>query len=213
MNAINSNGSAEADAATMALLRNELDKETLLLPGFISAPEELLAAARRDATWDTSMDVREMANFGVPWTSTHLVFPRIEMPDYLTEICRRISCELGERGFMPNNCLLNFYKDGKSTMGFHSDNVNEMTEGTGVVILSLGAVRELTFRRFDDKARRFRFPLENGSLFFMSRELQRHWQHGVMSASRNIGARMSLTFRLVPENGPRIEGSSRSGGY
>ena len=213
MNAINSDGSAAADAATLALLRNELEKETLFLPGFIAAPEELLASARRDATWDTSMDVREMANFGVPWTSTHLVFPRIEMPDYLMEICRRISSELGERGFMPNNCLLNFYKNGQSTMGFHSDNVNEMIEGTGVVILSLGAVRELTFRRLDDKARRFRFSLEHGSLFFMSRELQHKWQHGVMGASRKIGARMSLTFRQVPEDGRRVERSPHSGGY
>jgi alkylated DNA repair dioxygenase AlkB len=213
MNAINSDVSAAADAASFDPLRSDLEKETLFLPGFIPTPEELFAAVRRDARWDTSMDVREMANFGVPWTSTHLVFPRIEMPDYLMEICRRISLELGERGFMPNNCLLNFYKDGKSRMGFHSDNVNEMIEGTGVVILSLGAVRELTFRRFDDKARRFRFSLESGSLFFMTRELQRNWQHGVMSASRKIGARMSLTFRQVPENSARIEGSSNHGGY
>lgn len=208
MNAIKPDSSAASD-----LLRQELERETLLMLGFIPAPEELFAAARRDARWDTSMDVREMANFGVPWTSTHLVFPRVEMPDYLKEICRRISLELGARSFMPNNCLLNYYKDGKSTMGFHSDNVDEMVEGTGVVILSLGAVRELTFRRFDEKARRFRFALANGSLFFMSRELQYSWQHGVRSASRNIGPRMSLTFRQVPEDGPRIERPRPRGGY
>lgn len=213
MNDINSNGPATADVSYVDPLRNELEKETLFLPGFIPAPEELFASVRRDALWDTSMDAREMANFGVPWTSTHLVFPHIEMPDYLKEICRRISLELGERGFMPNNCLINFYKDGRSRMGFHSDNVNEMIEGTGVVIVSLGAVRELTFRRVDDRSRRFRFSLESGSLFFMTRELQHNWQHGVLSASRKIGARMSLTFRLVPENGSRAEGATMKGGY
>ncbi|MFT5096791.1 MAG: alkylated DNA repair dioxygenase AlkB, partial [Psychrobacter okhotskensis] len=41
-------------------------------------------------------------------------------------------------GYLPNNCLVNYYLDGSSKMGFHSDDTSQLADGTGVAILSLG---------------------------------------------------------------------------
>jgi alkylated DNA repair dioxygenase AlkB len=99
-------------------------------------------------------------------------------------------------GFVPNNCMLNFYEDGNSSMGFHSDSSEELEAGTGVAIVSLGSVRSLVFRSKADKAIEHDYPLQPGSLVGMTKEVQDHWLHAIPKIE-GAGPRISLTFRSI----------------
>ena len=81
-------------------------------------------------------------------------------------------------------------------MGFHSDTIANLAEGTGIVIVSLGAERELTFRHKNNYEIRHRYLLPNGSLFYMTQATQESWTHAV-KRSDVAGARISLTFRRI----------------
>ena len=65
------------------------------------------------------------------------------MPLELHPVCEKIQKEIG---FLPNNCLMNFYLDGNSPMGYHSDSAEELYPGTGVAIISLGAERHIFYK-------------------------------------------------------------------
>ncbi|KAA2239012.1 alpha-ketoglutarate-dependent dioxygenase AlkB [Chitinophaga agrisoli] len=110
-----------------------------------------------------------------------------------------VRCIHGALGFTPNNCLINFYMDGTSKMGYHSDQTDILAAGTGVVIISLGATRVLRFRNIADKEQVVDFPLPSGSLIYMTQELQGVWQHAIPAADTDEG-RMSLTFRKMKED-------------
>lgn len=101
-------------------------------------------------------------------------------------------------GYRPNNCLLNYYADGNSRMGFHSDSEQQIVPGTGVAIISLGSERTITFRRKADRRGEHDFSLPPGSLLYMPPDIQHDWEHGIPS-SEHSGPRISLSFRqLLP---------------
>lgn len=84
-----------------------------------------------------------------------------------------------------------------------------MLSGTGVAIVSLGAMRSLTFRRCDDHQIRCDFPLPAGSLLYMDAGVQDNWQHAVRK-EKDVGPRMSLTWRAVRQSYSGQNGESRS---
>ena len=81
-------------------------------------------------------------------------------------------------------------------MGFHADSVAELEPQTGVAIVSLGAVRALTFRQTRAREVQWSQPLSHGSLLYMPAEIQADWQHGVLPQP-GAGPRVSLTFRAL----------------
>jgi len=74
---------------------------------------------------------------------------------------------------------MNYYMDGSSKMGFHSDQTDILEEGTGVGIISLGATRILRFRSIEDKSITKDFALPSGSFIYMTNEVQELWQHAI----------------------------------
>jgi alkylated DNA repair dioxygenase AlkB len=115
------------------------------------------------------------------------------MPGYLADVCNAIQQRLH---FRPNNCLINNYVEGSSSMGFHSDSTGELVPNTGVAIVSLGETRTLTFRRIEERETRWGCPLPHGSLLYMPDTVQHEWQHGVLKQV-GAGQRVSLTFRAL----------------
>jgi alkylated DNA repair dioxygenase AlkB len=137
------------------------------------------------------MKARKTASFGVSYDYSQIVYPQTEMLPSLVEVCKSIEIELG---FYPNNCLLNYYQDGSSSMGFHSDSSEELAAGTGVAIISLGSVRNIVYRSKENLAE-FSYPLQNGSLLYMSQEMQAYWLHAIPKAE-NVGERIRR-FRII----------------
>jgi alkylated DNA repair dioxygenase AlkB len=78
-------------------------------------------------------------------------------------------------GYEPNNCLANYYLDGDSTMGYHSDSVAELETGTGISIVSLGVARAISFRREADRSEVHQLTLGSGSLLHMTAIMQSVW--------------------------------------
>jgi GrpB-like predicted nucleotidyltransferase (UPF0157 family)/alkylated DNA repair dioxygenase AlkB len=164
-----------------------------LNPGFIDAPDLLFESLKQSVEWDQRMRARKTASFGVPYNYSQIAYDAAPMPQSLEAICARIALELG---FHPNNCLLNYYPDGASSMGFHSDSTAELAPGTGVAIVSIGSVRSMVYRSKADKTVQFEYPLQNGSLLYMSGQIQQEWLHAIPKA-QGAGERISLTFRNI----------------
>lgn len=160
---------------------------------FVGAPDELFAYLRSNVQWDERLRARKTASFGESYNYSGMTYPKVSMLAELEPVCARIQSELG---FLPNNCLLNYYPDGQSSMGFHSDATEELAEGTGVAIASLGAERQVVFRNKQDRSHEVSYGLPGGSLLYMPKELQFEWLHAIPKAP-GAGPRISLTFRLL----------------
>ncbi|MES1197269.1 MAG: alpha-ketoglutarate-dependent dioxygenase AlkB, partial [Pseudomonadota bacterium] len=132
-------------------------------------------------------------SFGVPYNYSQIAYPEAPIPDMLDALCASIERALG---FRPNNCLLNFYADGESSMGFHSDTSVGLAPDTGVAIVSLGAQWSIVFRNKADKAIEIDVPLPHGSLLHMPDSMQALWLHAIPKTP-GARARISVTFRKI----------------
>jgi len=97
-----------------------------------------------------------------------------------------------------NSVLLNYYRDNRDSMGFHSDDEPEL--GVRPVIASLSLGEERTFimkHRVNKLANPIRLRLASGSLLLMKGETQHYWKHGIAKTTRPCGPRINLTFRRI----------------
>jgi alkylated DNA repair dioxygenase AlkB len=117
-------------------------------------------------------------NVALPWTPT------------LLETKEKIEAVRGEF----NYCLLNRYRSGSDSMGWHADDEPEM--GNVIGSLSLGATR--TFRIRHNTTRETRtFPAGHGTLIIMAGTTQQFWKHDVPKTRQHVGERINLTFREI----------------
>lgn len=160
---------------------------------FLSNPEQLYHTLEANADWDESMSARKTASYGVAYNYSQMSYP---YKAFIPELSALIPLVERALAFEPNNCLINFYLDGSSKMGFHSDQTDILAEGTGIAILSLGTTRTLRFRKIADTETIKDYSLPAGSLIYMSQQLQNEWQHSIPKEDTDEG-RMSLTFRKI----------------
>ncbi|MCA1855805.1 alpha-ketoglutarate-dependent dioxygenase AlkB [Massilia oculi] len=95
-----------------------------------------------------------------------------------------------------NSVLLNYYRDGRDSMGMHSDNEPELGPEPAIASLSFGATRSFILRH-RRSGETLKLALTDGSLLFMGGALQANWLHGINKTSRPLGARINLTFRNI----------------
>ncbi len=167
------------------------EPEITYTENFVQDQQRLFQFLSETIVWDDRMRARKTASFGVPYNYSGIHYAECEMPPELASLGSRIASLAGYR---PNNCLCNFYPDGDSTMGFHSDLTDSLSPDSGIAIVSLGSERMLSFRRTADREDRRCYPLQPGSLLIMSIATQAHWQHGIAKDKSEAG-RISLTFR------------------
>jgi len=160
---------------------------------FIENPSGLFDSLKSNVDWDERMSARKTASFGKAYNYSQISYPYQEFTNELKSIVDLIKNTLN---FEPNNCLINYYLDGKSKMGFHSDQTDILYEGTGVAIVSIGETRTLRFRNIADKTIIKNYDLPSGSLIYMTNALQEEWQHAIPKSDTTNG-RMSLTFRKI----------------
>ncbi|MDX3933063.1 MAG: alpha-ketoglutarate-dependent dioxygenase AlkB [Stenotrophomonas sp.] len=114
--------------------------------------------------------------------------------DVLLPIRERLQEELGKRF---NSVLLNRYRSGTDSMGWHSDDEPELGSQPVIASLSLGAPRRFLLRRRDDDALKATCLLGHGDLLVMAGTTQIHYQHALPKSARVHGERINLTFRLI----------------
>ncbi len=125
--------------------------------------------------------------------SNIIMRPRFFTPE-LMEIKKKLESVI-EVDF--NACLLNLYRDGKDSNGWHADDEKELGQNPIIASISLGQERSFNLRHKKDKALRHKIMLEHGSLLLMKEETQHFWHHQVPKTSKTIGERINLTFRIL----------------
>ena len=102
---------------------------------------------------------------------------------------------MAEREF--NAVLLNYYRNGHDTMGWHADDEPELGQQPVIASLSLGASREIFFKPKHGKGTRIALTLTSGSLLIMREETQRRWLHHIPKRTRCRPPRVNLTYRRI----------------
>jgi alkylated DNA repair dioxygenase AlkB len=97
-----------------------------------------------------------------------------------------------------NAVLVNWYRDGKDSMGWHSDDEAELGDSPFIVSLSLGSTRKFLIR---DKQSQKQWPimLEDGSCLIMQGLSQLKYQHSLPKQLKVNQGRINLTFRSIIE--------------
>ena len=96
-------------------------------------------------------------------------------------------------------CLLNLYRNGKDSNGWHSDDEKELGMNPTIASLSIGANRLFKFRSKEDKSKIKSLIIESGSLLLMKGETQHNWQHQLPKTSKIVPPRINLTFRKIED--------------
>lgn len=163
------------------------------IENFIDNPNELFENLKINVKWDERMTARKTASFGKAYNYSQIEYPFQEFLTELKEINKKVSKIIN---FEPNNCLINYYLDGKSKMGYHSDQIDILEPKTGVVIISVGTIRTLKFRNILNRELFKSYELTAGSLIYMTQEVQEIWQHSIPQSNTENG-RISLTLRKM----------------
>jgi alkylated DNA repair dioxygenase AlkB len=106
-----------------------------------------------------------------------------------------------------NSVLLNRYRSGADSMGWHADREPELGPEPVIASVSLGAARTFDLRHNKTGAVQS-FSLKGGSLLVMKGKTQAEWRHRVPKEPRVVGERINLTFRWVTPRA-RTGGPSR----
>jgi alkylated DNA repair dioxygenase AlkB len=96
-----------------------------------------------------------------------------------------------------NGVLLNLYRDGSDSMGWHSDDEPELGEEPVIASVSLGEPRRFLFRKIGNPEEKVETLLQDGSLLVMSGQAQQLWQHSLPKSARVKDPRINLTFRKI----------------
>ena len=96
-----------------------------------------------------------------------------------------------------NAVLLNLYRDGQDSMGWHSDDEAVLGRNPLIVSVSLGGERRFDLRRKGLGRIAHSLQLEHGSLLVMRGATQHYWQHQVAKTRRPCAPRINLTFRWI----------------
>ncbi len=94
-------------------------------------------------------------------------------------------------------CLLNLYRHGKDSNGWHADNERELGKNPTIASVTLGQARYFHLKHRQNKSLKQIILLEHGSLLLMQGPTQHHWLHQIPKTAKTIGERINLTFRVI----------------
>jgi alkylated DNA repair dioxygenase AlkB len=96
-----------------------------------------------------------------------------------------------------NSVLCNLYRDGKDSMGWHSDSEPELGTEPVIASLSFGGARKFYLRHRHNPHQRLLLELPSGSLLVMAGATQRNYRHALPKTVRKVDPRINLTFRSI----------------
>ena len=161
--------------------------------------DRYFAKLRDNCQWEQKpgifghMQPRLIASYGdagVSYRYSGMDYTALRWFDELLEIKNKIEAVQGEY----NYCLLNRYRSGSDSMGWHADDEPEM--GNVIGSLSLGATRKFRIRHKNTRETKT-FLANHGALIIMAGTMQQFWQHEVPKTKQVVGERINLTFRKI----------------
>lgn len=183
------------------------DGEAVYYPALFTAAESdaLLSALTRTIEWKQDRitlygkehDVPRLTAWygdeGVRYGYSGLRMRAKAWTEELLAIKARIDVLAGVRF---NSVLLNLYRDGSDSMGWHADDEPELGENPVIASVSFGASRTFKLRHVVDKTT-CNVVLDHGSLLLMKGRTQHAWVHAVPKTKKVLQPRCNLTFRVV----------------
>jgi alkylated DNA repair dioxygenase AlkB len=184
------------------------DADILYVPGFLSSlkAEELYDHLDQYTPWRQD-PVRVFGKWypqprltalygkkGLKYSYSGLTMETMPMTKPITELERRLAMKYGTDF---NIVLLNLYRDGQDSNGWHSDDEAELGKNPMIASISLGEERVFHLRHKQRKELKHKITLGHGSLLLMKGSTQHHWQHQLPKSRRVLKPRINLTFRKV----------------
>jgi alkylated DNA repair dioxygenase AlkB len=134
------------------------------------------------------------ANNSKPYSYSNITM----QPTIFTSELQQIKLDLEQEiNHKFTSVLLNLYRNGNDSNGWHADDETELGKNPVIASLSLGATRPFHFKHRDIKDERHKINLNHGSLLIMRGEMQHYWLHQIAKTKKNIGERINLTFRTL----------------
>lgn len=99
-------------------------------------------------------------------------------------------------GYKYNALLINYYRDGQDSNGWHADNEKTLGPNPSIASISLGAERPFELKHLSSGLKK-KIVLAQGSLLHMHGALQHHYKHQLPKKPGISQARINLTFRWV----------------
>ncbi len=192
----------------MPITLNLPNSDITYYPNFLKAPvaDRFFKKFKTDIPWQqdditvfgkTYQQPRLTALFGEngkSYTYSNIVM----QPHPFTEVLLEIKTQLEERTDLQfTTCLMNLYRHGKDSNGWHADDEKELGTNPVIASISLGQERFFHLRHKSDKKHKHKLLLEHGSLLLMKGETQHFWQHQIPKTARTIKERINLTFRTI----------------
>jgi alkylated DNA repair dioxygenase AlkB len=103
----------------------------------------------------------------------------------------------GESAGQFRGVLMNLYRDGNDSIGFHADDEPEIEPESPIASISLGAARTFVLKPKKKRIAKadVRLVLAHGSCLVMRGRTQLDWRHGIPAEPDVTGTRVNLTFR------------------
>ena len=186
----------------------QIEPDILYISGFLPSADadRLMSGLMNSIAWEQKyirMFGRQLpmprltAWYGDPgavYSYSGLTESPLHWTDELQEMRDRLYDSLGESF---NSVLLNLYRTGEDSMGWHSDDERELGPEPVIASISLGAERrfDLMHRTLAHERRSYMLP--HGSLLVMRGNTQSYWRHRLPKSPRIKEPRVNLTFRTI----------------
>jgi len=117
-----------------------------------------------------------------------------------TELLSALKKEVEELcGVSFNSALLNYYRDGKDSIGFHSDNEKELGRNPTIASVSFGQTRKFIIKAksFYSNDSKLTIGLTDSSVVVMGGTMQKYYLHGINKEPTVTNPRVNITFRTI----------------
>lgn len=129
-----------------------------------------------------------------PYSYSNIIMQPNEFSEELLELKQKVET-LCSVNF--TSCLLNLYRNGKDSNGWHADNEKELGQNPIIASVSLGQERYFHLKHRNDKSLKHKLLLQHGSLLMMAGQTQHHWLHQIPKTTKTVQERINLTFRVI----------------
>lgn len=133
-------------------------------------------------------------NEGKPYSYSNITMEPHNWSELLLKIKSKVEQTTGKTY---SSVLLNLYRDGKDSNGWHADNEKELGQNPAIASVSFGEKRTFQLKHNSLKEAKQNIVLENGSLLLMKGPTQHYWKHQIPKTSKPINPRINLTFRTI----------------
>ena len=192
---------------TRLLLDNNKYTSLKYFPNWLSYQEadDLLTTSVEEVPWrqdfihmmGKKIPIPRLQNWycetGASYTYSRINLLALEFPSWMEDLRRRVELSTGE---IFNAILVNYYRDGKDSNDWHSDDEKELGEYPVIASISIGAERVFHLRHKVTK-QKLKMNLPHGSLLLMGAGVQEYWQHKLSKTSLQVGPRINLTLRYM----------------